>query len=142
VALFGKSYFIAAKDTFKMVTSYGIQALLNDDLIDGVLDTGRIVGGLTLLGVTGILAIVQYQLPWELVLLTMFISLLFGFTIMSVVATVVEIGSASIFICFVINPTCLSQDYPKFQQKLEKGWLKWHDKMPGETDEVTKVTSY
>jgi len=130
VALFGKSYFVAARDTFKMVTTCGIQALLNDDLVDGVLDTGRVIGGLTLLGITGILAIVQYQLPWEIVLLSMAIAVLFGFTIMSIVATVIEISAATIFICFALNPTCLSENYPKFQKKLEKGWLQWHENLP------------
>lgn len=45
VAIYGKSYCQAAKDTWSLISSHGIQAIINDDLISGVLTMGVFVGG-------------------------------------------------------------------------------------------------
>lgn len=69
MALYGKSYLIAAKDTLLMTKKCGLQALFNDDLVEGVLDTGKALGALAVCGTAGVLSW-SYGLPWYLVCLS------------------------------------------------------------------------
>lgn len=57
---------MAAADTLLMTKKCGLQALFNDDLVDGVLDTGKALGAMAVCGTAGILGW-TYDLPWYLV---------------------------------------------------------------------------
>jgi hypothetical protein len=46
VAIYGKTYCKAAKDTWKLFKSHGIQAIINDNLIGHVLFLGAMLGGI------------------------------------------------------------------------------------------------
>eukprot|EP01127_Copromyxa_protea_P015844 TRINITY_DN4620_c0_g1_i2.p1 TRINITY_DN4620_c0_g1~~TRINITY_DN4620_c0_g1_i2.p1 ORF type:complete len:784 (-),score=92.92 TRINITY_DN4620_c0_g1_i2:28-2352(-) len=129
VGLYGKSYLVAAKDTLLMTKKSGLQALFNDDLVEGVLDTGKALGALAVCGTAGVVSW-KYGLPWYLILMVMFVGLFFGHSILSIVAIVVQFSCATIFVCFALEPKVLEEKYPKFHKKLAKGWLKWHKRLP------------
>lgn len=44
VLLFRKTYCRAAKDTWELVKSHGVEAIINDNLIGGVLSMGALLG--------------------------------------------------------------------------------------------------
>ncbi len=56
VAIYGKTYCEAAKATMQLLKSRGIDAIINDDLIGGVLTFGALIGGALVALEGGILA--------------------------------------------------------------------------------------
>jgi hypothetical protein len=64
VAIYGKSYCQAAKDTWHLISSHGIKAIINDDLISGVLTMGVFVGGCICGGVAAAVGYVTIPHYW------------------------------------------------------------------------------
>lgn len=67
VGAYRKPYLAAAKDTLKLIQTRGIEMIVNDVLVDGVLDNGRWLGALTCAGASVVVGKAGFQLPWILV---------------------------------------------------------------------------
>ncbi|KAJ3091190.1 putative choline transporter, neither null mutation nor overexpression affects choline transport [Quaeritorhiza haematococci] len=127
VGVFCEGYLEAARKTLDSVKSKGLEMLVNDDLVDGVLSGGRVLGGLSLGAVAAVVARWRFALDWDLVLLLTVFGLLFGFTILSIMAVVIEIAVATLFICFAEDPEALLVNHPKECRKFVKA-LRWRCK--------------
>eukprot|EP00808_Paulinella_micropora_P008246 g51308.t1 len=130
VATHGKSYCRAAKDTFRLMRHVGLEALVNDDIVDGVLATGRWLGALALMGTAGVLTVHTYNLPWEITAWAMLLAFSFGYVIMKLATVVVEMAAAALFVLFAIDPYCLQHAHPALYEELRTNWLKAHKDMP------------
>lgn len=119
VAIYGKSYCEAARDTWTLCKARGIEALINDNLIGNVLSIGAMaIGclsavvtcaiGIIILGVNQVAVVVVFGI----------VSFLIGLMIFSVVAQVINSGVATTFVCLCEDPDALRQTKPELWEKV------------------------
>lgn len=127
VAIYGKTYCRAAKDTWELVKSHGVEAIINDNLIGGVLSMGALLGGLmtgVLGGVLGALILEKYWISCAVA------GFVIGFTFVLLTMEVVDSGVCTIFVSFAMDPAVLRNTdpelYAKFRERYgqyESMWL-------------------
>lgn len=122
VAIYGKSYCEAARDTWKLLKSHGIEAIINDNIISGVLTMGTLIGTILCGAVGGLLGFWQLHHYWGTCLL---LGLLIGFVMSIVTMEVVESGVACIFVCFAMDPQALKRNDPFLYQKFHDTYGQW-----------------
>ena len=103
VAIYGKTYCQAAKDTWSLIKSHGVEAIINDNLISGVLFLGSFLGGIVSAIIGGIIAYSWIQDYW---LALIIIGFVVGFAMVMLAMEVVESGVVSLFVCFAM--VCVS----------------------------------
>jgi len=111
----------------------GLEAVINDDVVSGVLGTGKWIGSLSVMALGGIIAF-HHSLPLSLVAAMMVIGFGFGFAIMEMATVVVEISAATLFICFVKDPMALKRSHPDLHAKIIAAWEKKGGQLPGLED--------
>eukprot|EP00033_Pygsuia_biforma_P002008 GCRY01002233.1.p1 GENE.GCRY01002233.1~~GCRY01002233.1.p1 ORF type:complete len:512 (-),score=116.93 GCRY01002233.1:111-1646(-) len=111
VAVYGKPFMQAARDTWTLAKERGVDALINDNLIGGVILLGAIIGGL----VTAFLGFVlsHNHLPSVWVFIMTFVGLFIGLVFTLLTMAVLNSAVATIFVCFAENPECLAQNQPE-----------------------------
>ncbi|ORX85665.1 DUF580-domain-containing protein, partial [Anaeromyces robustus] len=120
VAIYGKSYCEAAKDTWEICKSHGIEALINDNLIGNVLTLGSIsvgclstvitvVVGFLILRIDNVAALVIYGI----------LTFLIGLFLFSIVAQVINSGVATTFVCLCEDPDALRYTKPELWEKVK-----------------------
>jgi len=107
IAIYGKSFWQAARDTFDMFQETGLQVIVNDNIIGTVLAMGCWVGGF-LTGVAGGVLGWVY-LPEDWIFLAV-VGLVVGFTMVAMTLQVVESGVSTIFVCFAEDPAALARN--------------------------------
>lgn len=119
VAIYGKPYCQAAKDTWTLCKARGIEALINDNLIGNVLGIGAMAIGCLSAVITCAIGIIILGMS-EVVLIVIFgiVSFLIGVMIFSVVAQVINSGVATTFVCLCEDPDALRQTKPEFWEKV------------------------
>ncbi|ORX86357.1 DUF580-domain-containing protein [Anaeromyces robustus] len=125
VAIYGKSYCQAAKDTWTLCKARGIEAIINDNIIGNVLGIGAIaVGSLTAV-VTCFVAKVfslglldNGKLSNEVIIIFGLIGFIIGCLSFSVVAQVINSGVATTFVCLCEDPDALRQTKPELWEKV------------------------
>ncbi|RUS20969.1 plasma-membrane choline transporter-domain-containing protein [Endogone sp. FLAS-F59071] len=144
VGAYRKPYLAAAKDTLKLIQTRGIEMIVNDALVDSVLDNGRWLGALTCAGASVVVGKAGFHLPWILLVFMFFLSLIFGFAFLSIMAVTVEISVATLFVCFAEDPDALRLAQPRLHAKMLKEWKRRFKFLPeflghvGEGEEGTE----
>ena len=121
IALYGKSYFAAAKDTWKMMKDRGIDALINDCLIGPVLSMGSLfVGYLCALLAYLYLEFTKpaYNEGREFTPVIMAFSFLIGLQVCQIFVTPIGSGVDTIFVAMAWDPQVCVSDHPEFWNKL------------------------
>jgi len=114
VAIYGKSYCQAAKDTWRLLKSHGVDAIVNDNLISGVLLMGSVLGGIVCAVVGGVVTIFVYPTGnWIALAVVCF---MIGLSLVMLTMEVVESGVATIFVCFAMDPQALHRNNPELYQ--------------------------
>jgi hypothetical protein len=109
VAIYGKSYCEAAKDTWGLMKSHGFAAIINDNLISGVLLMGALLGGVVTAIISAIVALIVLPDSW---LILTVICFLIGVCLVSLTMEVVESSVATTFVCFAMEPQILQRNNP------------------------------
>jgi len=121
VAVYGKDYCQAGKDTWELVKARGIDAVINDSLIEKVLGLGAFAVG-CLSGAVGLLYVAISSLPqtdaYYFGIGGSFF--LLGITTFSVLATVIDSGVATTFVCFAEDPETLKKNKPALYSKIQE----------------------
>ncbi|KAI9795071.1 MAG: putative choline transporter, neither null mutation nor overexpression affects choline transport [Peltula sp. TS41687] len=115
IALYGKAYIPAAKDTWKMMKDRGIDALVNDCLIDPVLTMGAtFVGYLCALLAYLYLIFTKpgYNTNSEFTPVIVAFAFLIGLQICNVFLTPIKSGTATLFVAAAWDPEVLMRDHP------------------------------
>jgi len=118
VAIYGKPYWEAAKSTWTLCKARGIEALINDNLIDNVLLVGTLVVSLLSTAVTfvaGVTYIGNEDVYITISILTLFSSAMIFF----VIAQVIKSGVATTFVCLCEDPDTLRQTKPDFWKEVK-----------------------
>lgn len=129
VAIYGVSYWQAAKNTFQLFSSKGIDALINDNLSHTVLAAGAIVGGVLTSIIGGILGYVMFinygkspAIIFALVyaVIGWYIGFYFTRNFMHAVHSSIE----SIFVMWAEDPMALQITHPACFALLSSAWAK------------------
>jgi len=122
VAIYGKTYCTAARDTWQLIKSHGVEAIINDDLISGVLTMGAILGGLTcgiFGGVLGWFVLPHYWIS------TAVAGGLIGFTFVLLTMEVIDSGVSTIFVSFAMDPEALRRNDPELYEKFRERYANY-----------------
>ena len=120
VAIYGKDYCTAGKDTWQLLKSRGVDAVINDSLIGFVLG----FGGLLVASLTGIVSYIYlYHISTQsieepLKIFAIVISFLIGYIEFAIVAEVIESASACTFVCLAEDPSTLARTKPELFNKI------------------------
>lgn len=126
VAVYGSSYCKAAKKTSKIVKKNGVQIMVNNGIIDGVLRTGKSVSSFIVGFIGFVLAFFAYDIPFFLSTLLGLFGVIYGFIMLSMIAIVIEISSSAFFVCFADHPEVMAAYHPKMFKKFVKKLYKFY----------------
>ncbi|KAL2269647.1 hypothetical protein VTJ83DRAFT_1831 [Remersonia thermophila] len=121
IALYGKPYFEAAKDTWKMIKSRGIDALINECLVGPVLGMGGVFIGFAcalLAYVYLIFTDPAYNRSGSFTWVIVAFSFLIGVQICNVFTTPLSSGIDTIFVAMAWDPEVLARDHPDLYHKM------------------------
>jgi len=118
VAIYGKPYCQAAKDTWTLCKARGIEALINDNIIGNVLSIGAITVGCLAAAVVFALGFFFAGAINPSIIIFTIIAFLAGILIFSVVAQVIDSGVATTFVCLCEDPDALRQTKPELWEKV------------------------
>ncbi|CAG8519071.1 1862_t:CDS:2, partial [Scutellospora calospora] len=115
VAMYGKSYCQAAKDTWTLIKDRGVEAIINDDLIGNVLTMGCLLIGL-LCGLFGFLylkfAISSSSINSNLIIVFVIICVILGFMMSVVITDSIHSGVSTTFVALAEDPDALRRTKP------------------------------
>lgn len=123
VAIYGKDFCTAGKDTWELIKSRGIDAIINDDLIANVLNLGGVaIGLLTALG--GYLFVHFSSMPNanEYYVAVCLVSFFVGIAEFSILSVVIDSGVATTFVCLAEDPLALEQKQPDLYQQIQRSY--------------------
>ncbi|KAF2835266.1 DUF580-domain-containing protein [Patellaria atrata CBS 101060] len=121
IALYGKAYIAAAKDTWKMIKDRGIDALVNECLIGPVLTMGAtfIAYACALLAYCYLLFTrPAYNEGQEFTPVVVAFAFLIGLQICHIFTTPLSSGIDTIFVASAWDPQVLVRDHPELYQKM------------------------
>jgi hypothetical protein len=123
VALYGKAYIEAAKRTWHLVKTRGIDAIINDSLIANVLSAGSVF----IAYITALLAYLYlkytapaYNVGGGYTPIVMAISFLVGLQIGNTAVQAIASGVATLFVCTAENPEILREYFPALFQEMSR----------------------
>ncbi|KAJ3103045.1 putative choline transporter, neither null mutation nor overexpression affects choline transport [Phlyctochytrium planicorne] len=129
VAIYGKSYCDAAKDTWKLIQTRGLEAVINDNLIGNVLFIGSLLSGLVCAFVGFIVvkasdAIADTTANFVIVCI---LSALIGMWLFLILAEVITSGVATTYVCIAEDPATLARQQPELFAELHRAWpeIQW-----------------
>jgi len=128
VAIYGKDYIDAAISTWNLIASSGIEAILNDNIIAGVLTMSCVFVGLISAAISVLLAYVFFgSSTGFLVYMIAFgiLGLVLGFIIMSMATMVLDSGVVCTFVCFAEDREVLRNNNPELHQRLMETYNLW-----------------
>jgi len=125
VAIYGKPFCQAGKDTWNMILDRGIEAIINDNLVGNVLGMLSILAGV----INAVLCYVyclllspaiigNKPLLWGCLVAAFFIGLAF----MIVIAEVVESGITTTFVALGEDPQALARNQPALFEQIRSTW--------------------
>ena len=122
VAIYGKDYCTAAKDTWELAKARGIDAIINDNLIGSVLGMGGLFIGLFTAGTASLYVYLDSSIQKTLAvyLIVGFAALMIGIVEFSVLSSVIDSGVVTTFVCLAEDPMALAQTKPALYQKIQQ----------------------
>jgi len=117
VAIYGKPYCQAAKDTWTLCKARGIEALINDNIIGNVLGIGALAIACLSAVITFIVGVV-FSIYIGTVAIFSGLSFLAGLMIFLVVSKVINSGVATTFVCLCEDPDALRHTKPELWEKV------------------------
>jgi hypothetical protein len=120
VAIYGKTYCEAAKATWRLIKSRGLDAVINDSLIGTAL---TLIAFISALCTTGAGFGLMFVMDWEYYKnhwwwAYLIVGFLVSFAITTVVMEVVESGVAALFVCVAEEPQALAQNHPQHNAEM------------------------
>jgi len=117
VAIYGKSYIEAAKSTWSLFKTAGLEAIVNDNIVDGVLWLGVLFGAIGT-GFAGYLYSMAFFAPAVNAWYGFGVGLIVGFVLMILAMQCLDSAIATIFVCFAEDKETLRNTKPELYQAL------------------------
>lgn len=121
IALYGKSYIDSAKETFRMMKDRGLDALINDCLVDPVLSMASVFVAMfcTLVAYVYLYTTAPvYNNTGSFTPAIMSFAFLVGLQICNIFMIPIKSGVATIFTSVAHNPEILMRDFPELYHKM------------------------
>jgi len=119
VAIYGKPFCQAAKDTWTLCKAHGIEALIKDNLIFNVFIGGKLLVGYISTAITFLTGILITENIETLIIFSI-ISFISSFLIFSIPSKVINSGVATTFVCLCEDPDTLRQTKPELYEKVKE----------------------
>ncbi|PVU90099.1 hypothetical protein BB559_004797 [Furculomyces boomerangus] len=116
IAIYGKPFMQAAKDTWHLIKERGIEALINDSLINNVILMGSFMTGVICALLTYILArVINTSLASNSSYLVgfTFVGFIFGASVFTTINGVVQSGASATFVCLAEDPYAIARNKPE-----------------------------
>ncbi|KAF8476042.1 plasma-membrane choline transporter-domain-containing protein [Kalaharituber pfeilii] len=121
IALYGKAYFPAARDTWRMVKDRGFDALINDCLIDPILTMGAVTTGY----LSALLAYLylqftkpDYNRDGALTPVVLAFAFLVGLQMSNVILNPIKSGVSTIFVAMAWDPAVMMREHRDLYGKM------------------------
>ncbi|KAJ0331508.1 hypothetical protein COL922a_011813 [Colletotrichum nupharicola] len=121
IALYGKAYIPAAKDTWKMIKDRGIDALVNECLIGPVLSFGAVFIGYACAFLAYLYMVFThpaYNLTGAYTPVVVAFAFLIGMQIANVFTTPISSGIDTIFVAAAWDPQVMMRDHPQLYDEM------------------------
>lgn len=125
VAMFGKSYCQAAKDTWRLIKDRGVEAIINDNLVGNVLVMGAIfIGALCALFGFGYIHLFLSNdiVDNNAILVLVIICFFFGLVMTGVITNVIDSGVTTTFVALAESPDALRRTKPQLFERIRREW--------------------
>ena len=118
VAIYGKPYIQAAKDTWALAKSSGIELLVNDNILGYVFGIASLASGLLCAGFA-YLTNMWHTPAWssEELLALCFVSFILGLVSMAIVSETINSSVSTLLVCFCEDPEALRRTKPELHQR-------------------------
>jgi hypothetical protein len=116
VAIYGKTFCAAAKSTWSLIQDAGIEAIINDNLVGGVLTSGCFIGAIAT-GIVGAVVggiFVGGESGW---ILGVSLGVIIGFVMLILAMQVIDSGVSTIFVCFAEDREALRRNQPELYER-------------------------
>ncbi|KAG0081293.1 putative choline transporter, neither null mutation nor overexpression affects choline transport [Linnemannia elongata] len=125
VAIYGKAYIPAARDTWNILKDRGIVQIINDNLIGNVWAMGAIMAGV-LSGLASYLylrfANPSFNSNGEFTYVIVVMAFVLGLQMLFTVGTVIDSGVATTFVCLAEDPAALARTKPELFERIRATW--------------------
>ncbi|KAK3848727.1 MAG: plasma-membrane choline transporter-domain-containing protein [Linnemannia gamsii] len=125
VAIYGKAYIPAARDTWTILKDRGIVQIINDNLIGNVWAMGAILSGV-LSGLASYLymrfANPAFNTNGEFTYVIVVMAFVLGMQMLFTVGTVIDSGVATTFVCLAEDPAALARTKPELFERIRATW--------------------
>ncbi|KAG0264711.1 putative choline transporter, neither null mutation nor overexpression affects choline transport [Linnemannia exigua] len=125
VAIYGKGYMQAARDTWTIIQDRGIEQIINDNLIGNVWGMASLFSGfLSGLG-TYLYLIVskpEFNAQGQLTIVLVIVGFVMGLQICFTVGTVIDSGVVTTFVCLAEDPAALARTKPELFAQIQATW--------------------
>ncbi|KAG0293237.1 putative choline transporter, neither null mutation nor overexpression affects choline transport [Linnemannia gamsii] len=125
VAIYGKAYIPAARDTWTILKDRGIVQIINDNLIGNVWAMGAIMSG-CFSGLASYLYLRFENPPFnsngEFTYVIVVMAFVMGMQMLFTVGTVIDSGVATTFVCLAEDPAALARTKPELFERIRATW--------------------
>jgi hypothetical protein len=121
IALFGKKYLNAARDTWRLFKDRGIDALINDCLVDSVLSAGAVAIAFASMLVSYIYLVVTapaYNADGSYTPVFLAFSFLIGLQVANIANVVLQSGVATFFVAMAEAPQAMAENNPALYARI------------------------
>eukprot|EP00897_Mesotaenium_endlicherianum_P010775 jgi/Mesen1/9726/ME000695S09041 len=115
VAVYGKSFVRAARDTWDLFEDQGLKMLINDDLTGGVIFMGCFLGGVVCALAGGGWT---FAINRDLTVGVSVVSFFIGYFVTHLTMAVIDSGVTAYYVCYAEDPFALQRNDPVFYEKL------------------------
>ncbi|PKB99360.1 DUF580-domain-containing protein [Rhizophagus irregularis] len=125
VAIYGKSYCDAAKDTWRLIKERGVDAIINDNLVGNVLVMGAVfIGALCALFGFGYIRLFLSNdiVDNNAILILVLICFFFGLVMTGVITNVIDSGVTTTFVALSESPDALKRTKPQLFERIRREW--------------------
>ncbi|KAJ3413423.1 putative choline transporter, neither null mutation nor overexpression affects choline transport [Chytridiales sp. JEL 0842] len=125
VAIYGKDYCQAGKDTWALFKSRGWEAVINDNLTGSVLTVGAFTTGLICALVGFIYVQLSQSIPHGepgVYILVCTVCGIIGLWLFLVLTQVIQAGIVTTFVCLAEDPATLQRQQPELFERIQMTW--------------------
>ncbi|RKP34608.1 plasma-membrane choline transporter-domain-containing protein [Dimargaris cristalligena] len=125
VAMYGKPFIPAAKDTWNLIKNRGIDTLINDDLVGNVIGLGGlVVGGVCAMVGYGYISVVKptFNASGTFTPVVILVSFFIGMSLFYLAGQVIDSGNSTTFVCLAEDPQAMQRSKPDLFERVRAAY--------------------
>jgi hypothetical protein len=110
ISIYGKPYFESASQAWDLLTSRGLDAVINDSLVDGVTTMMVLISGIITAIFSSLVAYYSFHSDWRIWLA---VGLIAGIAVTLLISEMIESTVLTLFVCLAMDPAALARTKPE-----------------------------